>query len=49
MLECIIFWIIAIVGLGFFAFNILKIKKNISLGRDINRSDQKSQRIKTII
>jgi len=49
MLECIIFWIIAIVGLGFFAFNILKIKKNISLGRDINRSDQKSQRIKTML
>ena len=49
MLECIIFWVIAIVGLGFFTFNILKIKKNISYGRDVDRSDNKSQRLKTML
>ena len=47
MLECLFFWITAIIGLGFFSNNILKIKKNISYGRDINRSDNNSKRLKS--
>ena len=49
MLECVFFWITAVTGLGFFSYNILKIKKNISYGRDVNRSDNKSKRLKTML
>ena len=49
MLQIIFFWILAILGLGFFSYNILKIKKNISYGRDIKRSDNKSKRLKTML
>lgn len=45
----IIFAIILIFGIGFFSRNIKKIIRNIKLGKDIDRSDRKSERWKNMI
>ncbi len=47
-LPNIIFAIILIAGIGFFVKNIKKIIRNINLGKDINRSDNKSARWKNM-
>ncbi len=39
-----IFIAVLIVTVGFFAFQVSKIKRNIMLGRDVDRSDRKSER-----
>ena len=49
MIECLIFAAFSFACLGFFSKNILKIKRNISLGRKLNRSDKKSERLKTML
>lgn len=46
MISIIIFAVLLIVGGGYFAFNVKKIRRNILLGRDVDRSDNKSQRWK---
>ena len=46
MISSIIFIILSICGFGFFAWNALKIRQNILLGRDLDRTDKKSQRWK---
>lgn len=46
MIASIIFGILLIGGMGFFGWNILKIRKNILLGREINRKDNKKERWK---
>lgn len=43
-LDNIIFAIVLIFGIGFFVRNIKKIRRNIFLGKDIDRSDKKSER-----
>ena len=49
MISQLLFIVLLVVGFGFFSFNISKIRKNISLGKPIDRSDNKAQRIKTTL
>lgn len=44
----IIFGIILLIGIGFFVKNIKKLIRNINLGKDINRSDNPSERWKNM-
>jgi heterodisulfide reductase subunit C len=46
MISIIAFVVLLFVGFGFFGWNVFKVRSNILLGRDINRSDNKSQRWK---
>lgn len=45
----ILFAILLFVGIGFFARNVKKIIRNINLGKDVNRSDNPSERWKNMI
>src|SRR6478609_3211855 len=47
-IDNILFAIILIAGIGFFAQNVKKLKRNISLGHDVNRSDNPSARWKNM-
>lgn len=49
MISIIAFAIILVAGLGFFAWNMRLIRSNIFLGRDIDRSDRKGDRWRTMI
>ena len=49
MLGQFVFVVVLIAGFGFFSFNISKIRKNIMLGKPLDRSDQKLKRIKTTL
>jgi len=46
--DNVIFLILLVAGFGLFAKSLLKIYRNIRLGRKINRSDRKSERWKTM-
>ena len=46
MVKIIIFSLLIIVGFGFFGYNIWKVRSNILLGRDLNRSDNFWTRLK---
>ncbi len=48
MLSIILFAVLAIVGIGFFAYNVRKVRFNILLGRDTDRTDKASERWKTM-
>ncbi len=48
MVSIAIFAIISLAGFGFFAWNMLKIRSNIRLGRDLDRTDQSGKRWKTM-
>lgn len=43
-IDNILFAIILIVGFGFFTKNVIKLKRNINLGHDVNRTDNPSAR-----
>ncbi len=45
----ILFALLLIVGIGFFTKNVKKLIRNINLGKDIDRSDHKSERWKNMI
>ena len=47
-LDNILFAIVLFVGAGYFAINVKKIIRNIKLGKDINRSDNPSERWKNM-
>ena len=47
-IDNILFAIILIVGIGFFAKNVKKLKRNINLGQDVNRKDNPSARWKNM-
>ncbi|MFM7668508.1 MAG: 4Fe-4S dicluster domain-containing protein [Bacteroidota bacterium] len=49
MISIIAFALLSLGGIGFFTWNFLKIRQNILLGRDVNRSDNSSERWKTMI
>lgn len=49
MIPSIVFGVLLIAGFGFFIWNINKIRYNINLGKDIDRSDNSSERWKTMI
>ncbi|WP_309613240.1 (Fe-S)-binding protein [Flavobacterium sp.] len=43
-IDNILFAIILVIGIGFFAKNVKKLKRNINLGHDVNRTDNPSAR-----
>jgi heterodisulfide reductase subunit C len=47
-IDNILFAIILILGIGFFTKNVIKLKRNINLGRDVNRTDNPSARWKNM-
>jgi len=47
-IDNIIFAIILVIGIGFFAKNVKKLKRNINLGHDVNRNDNSSARWKNM-
>ncbi|MGC4039948.1 MAG: 4Fe-4S dicluster domain-containing protein [Flavobacterium sp.] len=47
-IDNILFAIILIAGIGFFAKNVIKLKRNINLGHDVNRTDNPSARWKNM-
>ncbi|MEO8515730.1 MAG: (Fe-S)-binding protein [Flavobacterium sp.] len=47
-LDNILFFIILSIGSGYFAINVKKIIRNIKLGKDVNRSDNPSERWKNM-
>lgn len=47
-LNTIFFALLLAVGIGYFATNVKKLIRNINLGRDVNRSDQASERWKNM-
>jgi heterodisulfide reductase subunit C len=47
-IDNILFAIILIVGIGYFAKNVKKLKRNINLGHDVNRNDNPSARWKNM-
>ena len=49
MVSSILFALLALIGIGFFTFNLLKIRSNIQLGRKIDRTDNPSKRWKTML
>jgi heterodisulfide reductase subunit C len=49
MLEIILFSTVTLAGFGWFAYKMMQIRKNILLGRDIDRSDHPGQRWKTML
>ncbi len=49
MIQIIVFSILLIFTFSFFGWNIYKVRSNILLGKDINRSDRRSERLKTML
>ena len=49
MISQVFFILLLIIGFGLFARNIQFIRQNINLGKDLDRSDQKSKRLKTML
>lgn len=49
MIAIIVFALLLVIGIGAFTYNVRKIRRNILLGRDVDRSDSKGQRIKTML
>lgn len=49
MLSIIAFILISAAGIGLFAFNARKVRRNINLGRDIPIKDNSGERLKTMI
>ena len=49
MISTIIFGLLLVGGFGFFTFNVMKVRSNILLGRDIVRTDNSADRWKTMI
>ncbi|QNM86865.1 (Fe-S)-binding protein [Polaribacter pectinis] len=48
-LPNIIFAIALLLGIGFFVMNIHKLSRNIKLGKDVDRTDRKPERLKNMI
>jgi len=48
-LQIVIFGVLLAVGFGFFTTRILQIRKNILLGRDLDRTDNKGERWRTML
>src|SRR5690606_15132802 len=48
-MTIVLFAVLLLVGGGFFAVNVLKIRSNILLGRDVDRTDKSSERWKTML
>src|SRR3989304_1943384 len=48
MISTIIFVLLVIAGTAFFTFNAFKVKRNIYLGKELNRKDNSAERWKTM-
>ena len=48
MISTILFSLLLLVGFGFFGWNVYKVRSNIRLGRDIERTDNRMERWKTM-
>ncbi|MDG1147645.1 MAG: (Fe-S)-binding protein [Crocinitomicaceae bacterium] len=48
MISTILFSLLLLIGFGFFGWNVFKVRSNIRLGRDIERTDNKAERWKTM-
>lgn len=48
MVAIILFSVLLLLGIGAFAMNVGRIRANILLGRDVDRTDNKSERFKTM-
>lgn len=48
-IDNILFAIILVIGIGFFAKNVKKLKRNINLGHDVNRTDNPLARWKNMV
>lgn len=48
MISIIVFAILLALGIGTFAYHVSKIRRNILLGRDVDRSDKKGERFKVM-
>ncbi len=49
MIATILFALLLVIGFGFFGWNVMKVRSNIKLGRDIDRTDNKGERWKTML
>lgn len=49
MIGTIVFGVLLVAGFGFFAWNVLKIRSNIFLGKDLDRTDRRGERWKTML
>ncbi|MDX2361337.1 MAG: (Fe-S)-binding protein [Crocinitomicaceae bacterium] len=49
MISTLLFALLLVAGIGFFSWNVIKVRSNIRLGRDVNRTDNKGERWKTMI
>lgn len=49
MISSILFGLLLLGGLGFFTYNMLKIRSNIMLGRELDRTDKPGERWKTML
>ena len=47
-IDNILFAVVLFVGIGFFAKNVIKLKRNINLGHDVNRNDNPAARWKNM-
>ena len=48
MISTILFSLLLLAGFGFFGWNVYKVRSNIRLGRDIERTDNRMERWKTM-
>ena len=48
MISILLFALLLVAGIGFFSWNVMKVRSNIRLGRDVERTDNKGQRWKTM-
>lgn len=48
MIEIVVFSVLLVLGFGWFTMNILKVRQNLLLGRDVKRSDNTSERWRTM-
>lgn len=49
MISIVLFALLWIAGIGFFTWNVMKVRSNILLGREINRKDKPADRWKTML
>lgn len=49
MISTILFALLLVIGFGFFGWNVIKVRSNINLGRDLDRTDNSGARWKTML
>ena len=49
MISIALFALLLLIGFGFFGWNVMKVRSNILMGRDVDRTDRKSDRWKTML